>query len=144
MLALKKEKEILVNDEAERIEAAHKNNELEIKPIVGNALYSPTLFLYTLGSLLRARYRILKFELDADLIKIGNPKWMEKKGNVFKNLNLYVGYAVTILINTYRNATTKPGFAHRNWFRKPTTLVEVNEQATTNAFDYQDCKGILD
>ena len=108
-MALKKAKEIRVNDEAERIEAAHKNNEPEIKPIVGNALYSPTLFLYTLGSLLRARYRILKFELDADLIKIGNPKWMEKNGNVFENLNLYVGYAVTILINTYRkNVTATP------------------------------------
>jgi hypothetical protein len=144
LLELKKQKEIRVKDEADRIETARKNNEPEIKPIIENALYSPTLFLYTLGNLLRARYRILKLELDADLVKIGNPKWIEKNSNVYENLKIYVGYAVTILINTYRNASSKPGFAHRNWFRKGTTKEEVMAHTNDNAFDYKDCKGILD
>ncbi len=135
---MKEEKEKRVQDEIERIKTDPR-----IKPIVKNALYSTTLFLFTLGTLLRTRYRLLGLELDTDLIEIGKPKWMEKDGNVSRNLKLYTRSAATILTMAYRDASEKPGFAHRNWFRKQTTLEEVKNRTDTMAFDYTDLQGIL-
>ncbi len=128
---LKKEKEKRVEDENIRIE-----QDPETKPIVNNALYSNTLFVFALGALLRARYRMLKLVLDDDLVKLGRPKWMEKDGDVRDNLKLYTESATTILIQAYSTASQRSGFAHRSWFRKQTTLSEVRDTTDNLAFSF--------
>jgi hypothetical protein len=41
-----------------------------------------------------------------------------------------------ILIQVYSAASQRSGFAHRNWFRKQTTLDEVRQQTDNLAYSF--------
>jgi hypothetical protein len=134
---LKKEKEKRIEDENKIIKANPKKI-----PVVKNALYSNTLFVSTLGVLLRTKYRQLDLDLDDDLIKIGKPKWVEENGNIVTNLKLYTSAVATILTQVYSASSQRPDFTARNWFKKQTTLTDVKDLTDNLAFDFAQLKGI--
>jgi len=106
----------------ERREEERKDNTI---PLVKDALERRWMVFFTVGTLLRTKYREAA-ALDSDLRRLANPAYAERKAEDV--IRRYTRAACEILIRTYRAATKDPTFVHRNWFRDKRTLAEVENE----------------
>lgn len=98
------------------------------------ALERRWMFFYAIGAVLQYAYTTLDRDLEADLRKLGDPSWMRKGSGEIqaKALGALSKFAFKALVDTYRQATEKPGFARRNRFRSPSTLTGIGENVASS------------
>jgi hypothetical protein len=99
-----------------------------------HALERRWMFFYGLGVVLQYAYATMGRDLDTDLRKLSDPSWLRKDCGEpqIKALGALSKFTFKILVDTYRQASDKAGFTHRNWFRSPTTLTSIAENVASS------------
>jgi len=87
------------------------------------------MFYYALGESVRKFHLRQGVETDAVLRSLSNPQWTKQgeDGPVMKVIARHCRVAFRALNSSYKQASKDENFAHRNWFRSPTTLVTIGE-----------------
>lgn len=85
--------------------------------VSGLALERRYMVYYAVGELLHMIYEFKGANLDSDLRKLANPKWMEKGGVEKSAIREVTDLAFTGLVKAYETASHEEDFRHRNWFR---------------------------
>jgi hypothetical protein len=112
---LKAEKETLLEGTAEETE----------RTIVRSALERRWLVFFTLGEILRQKYKRTNSDLDADLARLAKPKWLDNSLGPNAEVKRYSRLACEVLVKVYRAAAKSSEFTHRNWFRSRDTLKDI-------------------
>lgn len=85
---------------------------------------------YAVGELLRLIYKVKNADLDTDLRRLGKPnRWMDDPKNATK-IALREIFKLSCLATNkaYAQGEKQPNFRHRNWFRDPHTLTDINAE----------------
>lgn len=111
-------------DTAKRIwrERARQNNDPGIE--------RRWMFYYGLGQSIRVFYQNTDVDADTALTSLSNPAWLREaeEGSVGTVLKRYCKVAFRALTASYKEASSRPEFAHRNWFRSQSTLKTITER----------------
>jgi hypothetical protein len=85
--------------------------------VAGLALERRYMIYYAVGELFRMIYAESGSSLDADLQKLGRPRWTERDGPEKTSLFEVTRLAFSGLTKAYETASRDKEFRHRNWFR---------------------------
>ncbi len=89
------------------------------------------LFYYALHQFLEAVYGD-SASLRNEICRLSHPTWTAQKdsrlGSVIRRLSKFAFRALTA---SYKEAMSQPGFTHRNFFRKESTLMLIRREATS-------------
>ncbi len=88
------------------------------------------IIYYAVGQLLRLMYADNAEELEKSIRKLSKPNnWMDIPEHPAKIAIAELFSLITIAVNkAYNSAAKQTDFRHRNWFRRPETLVEINTE----------------
>jgi hypothetical protein len=91
-----------------------------------NALERRWMVYFTVGELMRAKYKKIGADLPGDLRRLAKPKWLDEPEDV-KVVAEYVQAACEVLVKTYRSLIKKDeeDFKHRNWHRSKEVLEAI-------------------
>lgn len=92
------------------------------------------MFYYALGESLRMAYSNQTDSLSADLRRLSNPPWTRKGSGeeVKQSIGRCVRLAFKALSDSYKEASAKHGFTHRNWFRSQSTLESITDHISSS------------
>jgi hypothetical protein len=94
------------------------------------ALERRWMFYFALHVVLRFAYSSSKRDLHTDLRRLANPSWLRsgQGDSQMKSIESISKVAFKGMIDSYKDESQKPGFAHRNWFRSASTLTSITEK----------------
>lgn len=116
--SLKEEKARLIENASEEDDAA----------LVRQALERRWLIFYTVGEIIRQKYKVKKISFEPDLARLAKPRWLEEASGVTSEIKRYTRLASEVLIKVYRSAAKSSAFTHRNWFRSQETLKDISRE----------------
>ncbi len=98
------------------------------------ALERRWMFYFALGESLRVAYLDSGHDIELALRGLAKPAWIkeDESGAVKKALGRHCRVAFKALIDSYKEASKEPGFAHRNWFRQQSTPPSIREHLTSS------------
>lgn len=120
-----KVRELLKDEKNGLIDNAGEEEEIAL---VRHALERRWLLYYTVGEIIRRKYKNEKDELESDIARLSKPKWLDEKSGIAREIKRYTHLACEVQIKVYRSASRSPSFVHRNWYRTQETLKDISRE----------------
>ena len=97
------------------------------------ALERRWLVYYALGSAMRKVYAAKNENLESALKSLADPGWTDpgdqKNGEKIRRVvDRYLALTYKMMKKAYKTSSKGTGFAHRNWFRSPQTLLDIDAE----------------
>lgn len=115
-------RQILKEEKEKLLQVAQEEAE---KTIIKSALERRWLVFFTVGEILRQKYRRTSSDLENDLGRLAKPKWLDQTLGTNAEVTRYSRVACEVLVKIYRTAAKSSDFVHRNWFRSRDTLSDI-------------------
>jgi len=103
----------------------------EQRPAVKAALERRWMVYFTLGVLLKERYKRAKADSRTDVARLAKPKWLDDDGGspLRAAVRSYCLGAREVLIRVYRASQKQATFVQRNWYRSEGILNDIRDDA---------------